>query len=86
MNLTNVIINYRRYFKRSDNLILTIADRKQILKFEPEEVVPAVALDEVVFVRVVIAGTFVGKIRIAVYVSIIILEVSDRNDRVPKKA
>ena len=59
-----------------DNLIPTGADRLEVFEFESEEVVPAIAFDEVVLVGVVAAGTFVGEIRIAIDIGIIILEIT----------
>ena len=67
-------------------MITSGADRQEIFEFEPEEVIPAVTLDEVILVGVVAAGAFIGKIRIADDVGLIVLEVAHRDDRVQKKA
>ncbi|RPI70341.1 MAG: hypothetical protein EHM38_06095 [Geobacteraceae bacterium] len=69
-------------FISGDDLVAAVADRQQIVEPQPEEVVPAVAFNEVVLVRVVAAGAFTRKIGIAADEGFGVLEVTHRDDRV----
>jgi hypothetical protein len=70
------------HFIGGDDFIAAVADRQQIFEFEPEKIIPAVALDIVVFVRVVAAGAFIRIMRIAVDIRVAITEVTHRKDGV----
>jgi hypothetical protein len=59
-----------------------VADRQQVVEFDPGEVVEALALDEVALARAVASGVLVGEVRIAVDVALDLAEIADRGERI----
>ena len=58
-----------------------MADRQQIFESQSKAVVPAIAFDKIIFIRVIAAGALIGKIRIAVGITLCIFKVTDLGDR-----
>ena len=69
----------------ADDLIAAVTDRQEVFESQPKEIIPAVALDEIIRVRVVAAGTFVGELGVAVDKRLGIIEIPHRDNRIHEK-
>jgi hypothetical protein len=66
----------------ADDPVAAVTDGQEVFESQPKEIIPAVAFDEIIRVRVVVAGTFVGKLGVAVDKRLGILEIPHRDNRI----